>query len=91
MLRKGIGIDIGSTQISICALEGGLLLREPNVAAVDPETGKVTALIIPGRMKWLGLLGREPETVIPWDGIRRLGEDIIFVGKAQRLDPEGAV
>ena len=27
MLRKGLGIDIGSTQISICALEGGLLLR----------------------------------------------------------------
>ena len=41
MLRKGLGIDIGSTQISICALEGGLLLREPNVAAIDPETGKV--------------------------------------------------
>ena len=51
-------------------------------AEIDPATGKVTALIIPGRLKWLGLLGREPETVIPWERIQRLGEDIIFVGKA---------
>ena len=43
MLRKEIGIDIGSTQISICSAEGGLLLREPNVAALDPDTGKVLA------------------------------------------------
>ena len=52
-------------------------------AEIDPETGRVTALIIPGRLKWLGLLGREPETVIPWDSIHRLGEDIIFVGEKQ--------
>ena len=60
MLRKGLGIDIGSTQISICALEGGLLLREPNVAAIEPETGKVLeagheatrlAKEMPGRIK----------------------------------------
>lgn len=50
-------------------------------AEIDPETGKVTALVIPGRLKWLGLLGREPETVIPWERIHRLGEDIIFVGE----------
>lgn len=43
MLRKEIGIDIGSTQISICTPDGVLLLREPNVAALDGETGKVLA------------------------------------------------
>ncbi len=41
MLRKGIGIDIGTTQISICSSQGGLLLREPNVAAVEIGSGKV--------------------------------------------------
>ena len=46
---------------------------------IDPESGRVTALIIPGRLRWLGLLGREEERVIPWEHIRRLGEDIIFV------------
>ncbi len=43
MLRKQIGIDIGTTQISICTPDGVLLLREPNVAALDPDTGKVVA------------------------------------------------
>ena len=41
MLRKGIGIDVGTTQISISSAEGGLLLRDLNVAAIDTETGKV--------------------------------------------------
>ena len=48
---------------------------------IDPETGKVTALVIPGRLRWLGLLGREEETVIPWARIQRIGEDILFVGR----------
>ena len=46
---------------------------------IDPDTGRVIALIIPGRLKWLGLLGREPETVIPWERVQRMGEDIIFL------------
>ena len=62
-------------------LQTGQRLGYVRDAEIDPETGKVAALIIPGRLKWLGLLGREPETVIPWDSIHRLGEDIIFVGK----------
>ena len=67
-------------------LQTGQRLGYVRDAEIDPETGKVVALIIPGRLKWLGLLGREPETVIPWDGIRRLGEDIIFVGENRPLD-----
>ncbi len=62
-------------------LQTGQRLGYVRDAEIDPETGKVTALVIPGRLKWLGLLGREPETVIPWETIHRLGEDIIFVGK----------
>ena len=41
MLRKGIGIDIGTTQISICSMEGGLLLKEANVAVLEIKTGKI--------------------------------------------------
>ena len=62
-------------------LESGQRLGYVRDAEIDPETGRVTALIIPGRLKWLGLLGREPETVIPWERIHRLGADIIFVGE----------
>ena len=47
MLRKGVGIDIGTTQISICSLQGGLLLREPNVAAVEIGSEKVLEAGLP--------------------------------------------
>ena len=67
-------------------LQTGQRLGYVRDAEIDPGTGRVTALIIPGRLRWLGLLGREPETVIPWEGIRRLGEDIIFVGENRPLD-----
>ncbi|MBO5326673.1 MAG: rod shape-determining protein [Clostridia bacterium] len=41
MLRKNLGIDIGTKQISIYSMEEGLLLHEPSVAAVDIDTNEV--------------------------------------------------
>lgn len=41
MLRKNLGIDIGTKQISIYSIEEGLLLHEPSVAAVDIDTNEV--------------------------------------------------
>ncbi len=64
----------------VIELESGQRLGVVRDLVFDPENGRVQALIVPGRLRWLGLLGRETETVIPWERIRRLGEDIIFVG-----------
>ena len=47
MLRRGLGIDIGTTQISFYAAEGGLLLKEPNVAAIDVDTEQVVEAGVP--------------------------------------------
>lgn len=46
---------------------------------LDWETGKIKALIIPGRLRLFGLLGREEDMVIPFEAVRRFGEDIILV------------
>ncbi len=46
---------------------------------IDWETGQIHALIVPGRLRLFGLLGRERETVFPWSAIRCFGEDIILV------------
>ena len=48
-------------------------------AEVDLETGQIQALIVPGRLRLLGLLGREEERVFPRTAVRRFGEDIILV------------
>ena len=69
-------------------MDSGRRLGYVRDAEIDPETGRVTALIIPGKLRWLGLLGREEELVIPWSRIRKLGEDILFVGKRSSLDSE---
>ena len=46
---------------------------------VDLETGQVRALVIPGRRRFFGLLGREEDQVIPRASVRRFGEDLILV------------
>lgn len=48
-------------------------------AEVDLETGQIQALVVPGRLRLFGLLGREAERVFPWSAVRRFGEDIILV------------
>lgn len=43
-----------------------------------PE-GRICAIIVPGPCKWLGMFGRDDEFVIPWECIKRVGEDTILV------------
>lgn len=52
---------------------------------VDLSTGRVEALIVPGRRRWFGLLGREADRYIPWHTVRRFGEDIILVEEEPQL------
>ena len=44
----------------------------------SPE-GRITALIVPGRPRVLGVFGREDDYVLPWECISRIGDDIILV------------
>ena len=46
---------------------------------VDLESGQVRSLVVPGRRRLFGLLGREEDRYIPWNAVRRFGEDIILV------------
>ena len=57
----------------------GARLGSVRDALIDLRTGRVTALIVPGRLKSLGLLGREEELFIPWEALKQVGEDLIFV------------
>ncbi len=46
---------------------------------VDLETGQVSALVVPGRLRLFGLLGREPDQLFPWSAVRRVGPDTVLV------------
>ena len=46
---------------------------------VDLESGQVRALVVPGRLRLFGLLGREEDRVFPWEAVRRFGAYTILV------------
>ena len=54
---------------------------------VDLESGQVRSLVVPGRRRLFGLLGREEDRYIPWSAVRRFGEDIILVEQEPQSRP----
>ena len=46
---------------------------------VDVREAKLTAVVVCGRLRLFGLLGREPDLVIPWEKISLIGEDTVLV------------
>ncbi len=47
--------------------------------SIDVKTACVQSIIIYGRLKLLGILGRHTDCIIPWDKISLIGEDTILV------------
>ena len=45
----------------------------------DTEQGSIKNIIVYGRSRMFGLLGREGDIVFPWSAIKRIGTDIILV------------
>lgn len=46
---------------------------------INAVTGQVLAIVVPGPCRFLGIFGREDDYIIPWECIRRIGEDIILI------------
>lgn len=46
---------------------------------LDLDSGRITAIIVPGPGRVLGIFGRDRDYVIPWENIYRIGEDVILV------------
>ena len=46
---------------------------------IDIETGNLTAIVVPGYSRFLGMFGRSEDIVIPWDKINKIGMDVILV------------
>lgn len=48
-------------------------------AEIEIQSGRITAIYVPGKKRLFGLLGCECDYCIPWACIKRIGEDIILV------------
>lgn len=55
----------------------------------DTCTASICALIVYGRPRFFGLLGREADTVIRWEQIRCIGEDTVLVENVCVPPPPG--
>ena len=48
-------------------------------AEVDTQEARLTAVVVYGKLRLFGLLGREADFVIPWGDIVLIGEDTVLV------------
>ena len=69
--------DLRNKQV-ICIKDGCTLGFVCDVE-VDTCSGQVVSLIVPGRLKFLGLFGREDDIIVEWKDIEVIGDDTILV------------
>ena len=63
----------------IISAEDGTRFGYAGDLLLDLESGRVRALIVPGRARLFGLLGRRADRLFRWEQIRHLGDDVILV------------
>jgi len=51
---------------------------------LDLTNGRIVAVIVPGQPKMLGVFGRSDDYVVPWENIKKIGEDVILVEISER-------
>ncbi len=62
----------------VCIADGKVLGFVSDIE-LDTENGKLSSIVIFGKSKGFGLLGREDDMVIPWENIEIIGEETILV------------
>ena len=68
----------------VISCENGCRIGCVDDLEVDTRNAEVKALIIYGRLKFFGLLGRKDDFIIPWGNIELIGEDTILVKSCPR-------
>ena len=66
----------------VISLEDGQSLGCVSDAEIDICEQKICAIVIFGRLRFFGLLGREDDIIIKWEDIELIGEDTILVKSA---------
>ena len=65
-------------QKDVIDLHTGKNLGTVDDIAFDETSAIITHLVIYGKWKLFGLLGRHPDTKIPWKAIRTIGKDAVL-------------
>ena len=63
----------------MCSWSRGCAWARADDLAFDPATAHLQSLILLGRPRLFGLLGREENLTIPWQEIETIGTDAVLV------------
>lgn len=63
----------------VICVRNGTRLGCVNDIEIDTCSGKIVAMIIYGRPRLFGFLGREDDIIINWDCVEVIGDDTILV------------
>ena len=63
----------------VVQLEQGVCLGRADDLELDPATAQLQSLILLGRPRLFGLLGRDESLTIPWREIETIGTDAVLV------------
>ncbi|MEG2394216.1 MAG: YlmC/YmxH family sporulation protein [Ruthenibacterium sp.] len=66
----------------------GATLGAVDDIAISSDNAAVTHVILYGRLKLFGLLGREEDTYIPWTDIQKIGKDVLLVDTKTEPQPQ---
>ena len=63
----------------VVCVKNGCVLGYVSDIEFNTETGKMEAIVIFGKLKLLGLLGRDDDIVISWDEIEVIGQETVLI------------
>lgn len=63
----------------IVQLQDGVCLGRADDLVLEPATARVQSLLLLGRPRLFGLMGRDETLTIPWEQIETVGQDTILV------------
>ena len=81
---EGQGVRALATMYEMCKkdvvnLSGGERLGRVGDLEFSLDTAVISSIIVYGKRRFFGLLGREADTVVPWAAIEKVGDDVILV------------
>ena len=66
-------------QKEVINIKNGDRLGKVGDIELQAYTATILSIIVVGRLKWFGLLGKEDDVIIPWQNIELIGEDTVLV------------